>query len=109
MANSRRLLARPTLLRHGRPEGAVTVDSSLPEEYFTQNLNVRHGLLRPSYSSLASFCQVVVDLTDRSKTLGQEVDEILGMSVLKEFEIVSVDIKRHKLILKYVAGPIGTG
>jgi predicted aspartyl protease len=46
-------------------------------------------------------CQVlVVDLSDLSKTLGQEVDGILGMSVLKEFEIVSVDLKRHKLVLK---------
>jgi predicted aspartyl protease len=46
-------------------------------------------------------CQVlVVDLSDLSKTLGQEVDGILGMSVLKEFEIVSVDLRHHKLVLK---------
>ena len=46
-------------------------------------------------------CQIlVVDLSDLSKTLGQEVDGILGMSVLKEFETVSVDLKRHKLVLK---------
>jgi len=46
-------------------------------------------------------CQIlVVDLSDLSKTLGQEVDGILGMSVLKEFEIVSVDLRRHKLVLK---------
>ncbi len=46
-------------------------------------------------------CQIlVVDLSDLSKTLGQEVDGILGMSVLKEFEIVSVDLKHHKLVLK---------
>jgi len=46
-------------------------------------------------------CQIlVVDLSDLSKTLGQEVDGILGMSVLKDFELVSVDLKRHKLVLK---------
>ena len=46
-------------------------------------------------------CQIlVVDLSDLSKTLGQEVDGILGMSVLKEFEIVSVDLGHHKLVLK---------
>jgi predicted aspartyl protease len=46
-------------------------------------------------------CQIlVVDLSDLSKTLGQEVDGILGMSVLKEFEIVSVDLRHHKLVLK---------
>jgi hypothetical protein len=32
-----------------------------------------------------------VDLSELSKTLGQQVDGILGMSVLKEFEFVSVD------------------
>ena len=46
-------------------------------------------------------CQIlVVDLSDLSKTLGHEVDGILGMSVLKEFEIVSVDFRHHKLVLK---------
>lgn len=46
-------------------------------------------------------CQIlVVDLSDLSKTLGQEIDGILGMGVLKEFEIVSVDLRNHKLVLK---------
>jgi predicted aspartyl protease len=46
-------------------------------------------------------CQIlVVDLSDLAKSLGQDVDGILGMSVLKEFEIVSVDLKHHKLVLK---------
>jgi len=46
-------------------------------------------------------CQIlVVDLSDLSKTLGQEIDGILGMSVLKEFEIVSVDLRHHKLVLQ---------
>jgi predicted aspartyl protease len=46
-------------------------------------------------------CQIlVVDLSELSKTLGQDVDGILGMSVLKEFEIVTVDLKHHKLVLK---------
>jgi predicted aspartyl protease len=46
-------------------------------------------------------CEIlIVDLSDLSKSLGQEVDGILGMSVLKEFEIVSVDLRHHKLVLK---------
>ena len=46
-------------------------------------------------------CQIlVVDLADLSKTLGQQVDGILGMSVLKEFEIVSVDFRHRKLVLE---------
>jgi predicted aspartyl protease len=46
-------------------------------------------------------CEIlVVDLSDLSKTLGQQVDGILGMSVLKDFEIVSVDLRHHKLVLK---------
>jgi predicted aspartyl protease len=46
-------------------------------------------------------CQIlVVDLSDLSKTLGQDVDGILGMSILKEFEVFSVDLRRHKLVLK---------
>src|SRR5215472_13951839 len=45
-------------------------------------------------------CQIlVVDLSGLSKTLGQDVDGILGMSVLRKFEIVSVDLRHHKLIL----------
>jgi predicted aspartyl protease len=43
---------------------------------------------------------LVVDLSDLSKTLGQQVDGILGMSVLKDFESVSVDLRHHKLVLK---------
>ena len=46
-------------------------------------------------------CQIlVVDLSDLSKSLGQDVDGILGMSVLKGFEIVTVDLRHHKLVLK---------
>jgi predicted aspartyl protease len=46
-------------------------------------------------------CEVlVVDLSDLSKTLGQDVDGILGMSVLKDFDIVTVDLRHHKLVLQ---------
>jgi hypothetical protein len=41
-----------------------------------------------------------MDLSDLSKSLEENVDGILGMSVLKEFEIVSVDLRHHKLFLK---------
>ena len=43
---------------------------------------------------------LVVDLSDVSKGLGRNIDGILGMSVLKEFEIVSVDLRHHKLVLR---------
>lgn len=46
-------------------------------------------------------CRIlVVDLSDLSKSLGQDIDGILGMSVLKGFEIVTVDLRHHKLVLK---------
>lgn len=46
-------------------------------------------------------CQVLVmDLGDISKSLGQEIDGILGMSVLRDFEVVSVDLKRHRIVLR---------
>jgi hypothetical protein len=41
-----------------------------------------------------------MDLSDLSKSLGQQIDGILGMSVLRDFEIVSVDLRHHKLLLK---------
>jgi predicted aspartyl protease len=56
---------------------------------------LRVGPLNPKNCQL-----LVVDLSDLSKTLGQEVDGILGMSVLKEFEIVSMDLRHNKLVLK---------
>ena len=56
---------------------------------------VKLGALNPKN------CQIlVVDLSDLSKSLGQDVDGVLGMSVLKEFEIVTVDLRHHKLVLK---------
>jgi predicted aspartyl protease len=46
-------------------------------------------------------CQILVmDLSDLSKSLGQEIDGLIGMSVLRDFEIVSMDLKHHKLVLK---------
>ena len=46
-------------------------------------------------------CEIlVVDMSGLSKTLGQPVDGVLGMRVLKEFESVSVDLRHHKLVLK---------
>ena len=59
------------------------------------NVFLKVGPLNPKNSQI-----LVVDLSDLSKTLGQEVDGILGMSVLKEFETVSVDLKHHRLVLK---------
>jgi predicted aspartyl protease len=62
------------------------------------------GVIATAFLSIGQLnpkkCQIlVVDLSDLSKTLGQEVDGVLGMSILKEFEIVSVDLKHHKLVL----------
>jgi predicted aspartyl protease len=62
------------------------------------------GVIATAFLSIGQLnpkkCQIlVVDLSDLSKALGQEVDGVLGMSILKEFEIVSVDLKHHKLVL----------
>ena len=64
-----------------------------------------NGVIASAFLSIGQMnpkkCQIlVVDLSDLSKTLGQEVDGVLGLSVLKEFEIVSVDLRHHKLVLK---------
>jgi predicted aspartyl protease len=66
-----------------------------------------NGVIATAFLSVGQLnlknCQIlVVDLSELSKTLGQQVDGILGMSVLKEFEFVSVDLKQHKLVLKLV-------
>lgn len=64
-----------------------------------------NGVIASAFLSIGQMnpkkCQIlVVDLSDLSKTLGQQVDGVLGLSVLKEFEIVSVDLRHHKLVLK---------
>ena len=58
------------------------------------------AFLRIGPLSPKSYQILVVDLNDLAKSLGQDVDGILGMSVLKQFEIVSVDLKHHNLVLK---------
>jgi predicted aspartyl protease len=74
---------------------AMAKGSGYPSSGVIATAFLRVGPLNPKN------CQIlVVDLSDLSKALGQEVDGILGMSVLKEFEIVSVDLKHHKLVLK---------
>jgi predicted aspartyl protease len=67
---------------------------------YSGNAVIATALLRVGSLSPKN-CQIlVVDLSDLSKSLGEEIDGILGMSVLQEFEIVSVDLKHHKLVLK---------
>jgi predicted aspartyl protease len=43
---------------------------------------------------------LAMDLKEISKSLGQNVDGLLGMDFLNEFEIVVVDLRQHKLILR---------
>jgi hypothetical protein len=74
---------------------AMAKGSGYPGKGVVATASLKVGPLSPKN------CQIlVVDLSDLSKTLGQDVDGILGMSVLKEFEMVSVDLKHHKLVLK---------
>jgi len=40
-----------------------------------------------------------MDMKDISKSLGENIDGLLGMDFLNEFEMVVVDLKQHKLIL----------
>ena len=43
---------------------------------------------------------VVMDTHELSKSFGQKIDGLLGMDFFSEFELVVVDLKNHKLILK---------
>jgi predicted aspartyl protease len=43
---------------------------------------------------------VAMDLRSFSKSLGQKADGLLGMDFFSEFELVVVDLKNHKLILR---------
>jgi len=41
-----------------------------------------------------------MDTRDLSRSLGQKIDGMLGIDFFKEFEIVVVNLKNHKLILE---------
>jgi predicted aspartyl protease len=43
---------------------------------------------------------LAMDMKEISKSLGENVDGLLGMDFLNEFEIVVVDLRQHKLILR---------
>jgi hypothetical protein len=43
---------------------------------------------------------LAMDMKEISKSLGENVDGLLGMDFLNEFEIVVVDLGQHKLILR---------
>lgn len=43
---------------------------------------------------------VAMDMRAFSKSLGQKADGLLGMDFFREFELVVVDMKSHKLILE---------
>jgi predicted aspartyl protease len=43
---------------------------------------------------------LAMDLKEISKSLGENVDGLLGMDFLNEFEIVVVDLRQRKLILR---------
>jgi predicted aspartyl protease len=43
---------------------------------------------------------LVMDTRDLSKSFGQKIDGLLGIDFFKEFEIVVVNLKNHKLILE---------
>jgi len=50
--------------------------------------------------SLRNHRVVVMNTHDLSKSFGQKIDGLLGMDFFKEFELVVVDLKNHKLILQ---------
>jgi predicted aspartyl protease len=43
---------------------------------------------------------LAMDMKEISKSLGENVDGLLGMDFLNEFDIVVVDLRQHKLILR---------
>ena len=50
--------------------------------------------------SLRNHRVVVMNTHDLSKSFGQKIDGLLGLDFFKEFELVVVDLKNHKLILQ---------
>jgi hypothetical protein len=40
-----------------------------------------------------------MDMKEMSKSFGENIDGLLGMDFLQEFERVVVDLRQHKLIL----------
>jgi hypothetical protein len=43
---------------------------------------------------------LTMDMKEVSKSLGENIDGFVGMDFLNEFEIVVVDLRQHKLILR---------
>lgn len=43
---------------------------------------------------------VVMDMRELSQSFGQKIDGLLGMDFFSEFELVVLDLKNHRLILK---------
>ena len=43
---------------------------------------------------------LAMEMHDFSKSLGQDVDGILGMDLLQEFDTVTVDLRHHRLLLR---------
>jgi hypothetical protein len=43
---------------------------------------------------------LVMEMRDFSKSLGQNVDGILGMDLLGEFDVVTIDLRHHRLLLR---------
>jgi hypothetical protein len=46
---------------------------------------------------------LAVDTSELSKSLGENIDGLLGMDLLKQFDTVIVDFGQHKLILAHPA------
>ena len=96
---SNETIVSPKLLKGKQPSSKEAVAMAKGSGYsgagVVATAFIRIGPLRQKNCEI-----LIVDLSDLSKGLGQEVDGILGMSVLKEFEIVTVDLRRHKLVLK---------
>lgn len=88
--------ARRVVVKEFESKNAVAMakGSGFPGTGAAATAQLRLGALSPKNCRI-----LVVDLSELSESLGQEIDGVLGMSVLKEFELVSVDLKRHKLVL----------
>jgi hypothetical protein len=43
---------------------------------------------------------LAIDTNEISKSLGESIDGLLGMDLLRDFAIVIVDLRQYKLILK---------
>lgn len=84
-------------MRPSLPEGAVSTSKG---SGWTGTGVFAKATLRVGPISWPNHRVLVMDTRDLSKSLGQRIDGLLGIDFFREFEVVVVNLKNHKLILE---------